>query len=247
MGQDAEAAALVEATARDSEQQTVRLPTVFFPDGTQLIDPDNRTLAQKVGLRTQATQPFYDLIIVGAGPAGLGAAVYGASEGLRTAMIEKHATGGQAGTSSRIENYLGFPNGLSGADTITLRPRLSASGRKYSRTQEVVKVSVDDPYRTVVLEDGTELACRALLIATGVSVRKLDLPDVDRLTGAGTYHGAAMTEAAHYRGEHVCVVGGANSAAQGAMFFSRSRKARDHAHAKLIARKRHVSIPGGSD
>jgi thioredoxin reductase (NADPH) len=222
---DAEAATLVGATARDAAQESVRLPVVFFPDGAHLVDPDNRTLAEKVGLRTQATQPFYDLIIIGAGPAGLGAAVYGASEGLRTALIEKQATGGQAGTSSRIENYLGFPNGLSGAD---LAHRATAQairfGTEILSAQEVMKVCVEDPYRIVVLEDGTELSCHALLIATGVSVRKLDLPGIERLTGAGIYYGAAMTEAAHYRDEHVCVVGGANSAGQGAMFFSRYAK-----------------------
>ena len=223
--QDAEAEALVEATALATDDGAVRLPMLFFPDGTQLIDPDNRALAEKVGLQTQANQPFYDLIIVGAGPAGLGAAVYGASEGLRTALIEMHATGGQAGTSSRIENYLGFPNGLSGAD---LAHRATAQairfGTEILSAQEVVEVKVNDPYRSVVLADGTELACRALLIATGVSVRKLDLPDVDRLSGAGIYYGAAMTEAAHYKDEHVCIVGGANSAGQGAMFFSRYAK-----------------------
>ncbi len=223
--QDAEAEALVEATALATDDGAVRLPMLFFPDGTQLIDPDNRAIAEKVGLQTQANQPFYDLIIVGAGPAGLGAAVYGASEGLRTALIEMHATGGQAGTSSRIENYLGFPNGLSGAD---LAHRATAQairfGTEILSAQEVVEVKVNDPYRSVVLADGTELACRALLIATGVSVRKLDLPDVDRLSGAGIYYGAAMTEAAHYKDEHVCIVGGANSAGQGAMFFSRYAK-----------------------
>ena len=223
--QDAEAEALVEATALATDDGAVRLPMLFFPDGTQLIDPDNRVIAEKVGLQTQANQPFYDLIIVGAGPAGLGAAVYGASEGLRTALIEMHATGGQAGTSSRIENYLGFPNGLSGAD---LAHRATAQairfGTEILSAQEVVEVKVNDPYRSVVLADGTELACRALLIATGVSVRKLDLPDVDRLSGAGIYYGAAMTEAAHYKDEHVCIVGGANSAGQGAMFFSRYAK-----------------------
>lgn len=218
---DAETATLIEAMAHGDENP-VSLPVIFFPDGTQLVNPDNRTLAQKVGLRTQATQPFYDLIIIGAGPAGLGAAVYGASEGLRTALIEKEATGGQAGTSSRIENYLGFPNGLSGAD-LAHRATTQAIrfGTEILTAQEVVKVCVDDAYRIVVLDDGTELSCHALLIATGVSVRKLDLPRMADLTGAGIYYGAAMTEAAHYRGEHVCVVGGANSAGQGAMFFSR--------------------------
>jgi thioredoxin reductase (NADPH) len=198
-----------------------RLPVVLLPDGQVLVEPDNRTLAEACGLQTQATQPFYDVIIIGAGPAGLGAAVYGASEGLRTLMIDKEATGGQAGTSSRIENYLGFPNGLSGAD-LARRATAQAQrlGAEILTAQEVTGVRAEDPYRLVTLGDGTELSCRALVIATGVSVRKLDAPGVDALTGAGIYYGAALTEAAYYRGEQVFVVGGANSAGQGAMFFS---------------------------
>jgi thioredoxin reductase (NADPH) len=214
---DAVARDLVEAT--NGAQH--RLPVVFFPDGGVLVEPDNRALAEKCGLQTQATQPFYDAIIVGAGPAGLGAAVYGASEGLRTLMIDREATGGQAGTSSRIENYLGFPKGLSGAD-LARRATAQAQrlGAEILTAQDVVRVRVEDPNRIVVLGDGTELACRALVLATGVTVRKLDKPGVETLTGAGIYYGAALTEAAHYRGEHVLVVGGANSAGQGAMFFS---------------------------
>jgi thioredoxin reductase (NADPH) len=215
----------------DSETKTLvdtiteghgRLPVVFFPDGSTLVEPDNRILAEKVGLQTQATQPYYDLIIIGAGPAGLGAGVYGASEGLRTVLIEKEATGGQAGTSSRIENYLGFPKGLSGAD-LSRRATAQAMrlGAEILTTQEVEKVHLDESYRIVTLKDGVELSCKALVIATGVSVRKLMVPGMDQITGAGVYYGAALTEAAHYRGEHVFVVGGANSAGQGAMFFSR--------------------------
>jgi thioredoxin reductase (NADPH) len=213
---DAEAKDLVEAANREH-----RLPVVFFPDGSILVEPDNRTLAERCGLPTQPTQPFYDVIIVGAGPAGLGAAVYGASEGLRTLMIDKEATGGQAGTSSLIENYLGFPKGLSGAD-LARRATAQAQrlGAEILTAQDVTGVRVEDPYRLVVLGDGTELACRALVLATGVTVRKLDMPGVEALTGAGIYYGAALTEAAHYRGEPVMVVGGANSAGQGSMFFS---------------------------
>ena len=215
---DSEARALIEA----ANVGQGRLPVVFFPDGTVLVDPDNRTLAEQVGLRTQASQPFYDLIIVGGGPAGLAAAVYGASEGLRTALIEKEAPGGQAGTSSRIENYLGFPKGLSGAD---LARRATAQalrlGAELLTAQEVTGVRVKDPYRFVTLSDGVELSCKALLIATGVSVRELDVPGIKTVTGAGVYYGAAVTEAAHYKGEHIFVVGGANSAGQGAMFFAR--------------------------
>ena len=215
---DKEAAALVAAAT----QGTNRLPVVFFPDGTAVVDADNRTLAHHCGLQTQATQPFYDVVILGAGPAGLGAAVYAASEGLRTAVVEKDATGGQAGTSSRIENYLGFPRGVSGAE-LAQRATIQAIrfGAEILSTQEAVSVRVEDPYRIVTLADGSELNCHALIVATGVTVRKLDLPDVDRLTGAGIYYGAALTEAAHYRGDDVIVVGGANSAGQGAMFFSR--------------------------
>ena len=216
--QNAEARALVEAVNNGQR----RLPVLFFPDGSTLIDPDITTVAEKVGLRTQATQPFYDLIIVGAGPAGLAGAVYGASEGLRTLLIDKETTGGQAGTSSRIENYLGFPNGLSGAD-LARRATAQATrlGAEILTAREVTQIRVDDPYRFVQLADGTELSCKALMIATGASLRTLDIPGIEALTGAGVYYGAALTEAAHYEGKPMFVVGGANSAGQGAMFFSR--------------------------
>lgn len=216
--QDAEARALVDAVNKEQH----RLPVLFFPDGSTLIDPDITTVAAKVGLRTQATQPFYDLIIVGAGPAGLAAAVYGASEGLRTLLIDKETTGGQAGTSSRIENYLGFPNGLSGTD-LARRATAQATrlGAEILTAQEVTQIRVKDPYRFVKLADGTELSCKALMIATGASLRTFDVPGIEALTGAGVYYGAALTEAAHYKGKPMFVVGGANSAGQGAMFFSR--------------------------
>ncbi len=213
-----EAKVLVESVNKEQH----RIPIVFLPNGEVLIEPDNLTLAQKCGLQTVATEPFYDVIIIGAGPAGLGAAVYGASEGLRTLMIDKEATGGQAGTSSRIENYLGFPKGLSGTE---LAQRATAQalrlGAEIITAQEVTKVRVEDPYRYVQLSDGTEIGCRALIIATGVTVRELDIPGADTLSGAGIYYGAALTEAANYRDQHVFVIGGANSAGQGAMFFSR--------------------------
>lgn len=202
-----------------------RLPVVFFPDGATAIQPDYRELAEKVGLQTQASQPFYDLIIVGAGPAGLGAAVYGASEGLRTALIEREATGGQAGTSSRIENYLGFPKGISGAD-LARRATVQARrlGTEILTAVEVESVRVEGAYRIVTLNDGIELSCHALIIASGVTVRELKMPGVKELTGAGVYYGAALTEAAFYRDQHVYVIGGANSAGQAAMFFSRYAK-----------------------
>ncbi|MEM7333695.1 MAG: FAD-dependent oxidoreductase [Chloroflexota bacterium] len=215
---DSEAKVLVESVNREKH----RLPVLFFPDGDTLIAPDITAVADKVGLQTQPNQPFYDLIIIGAGPAGLASAVYGASEGLHTLLIDKETTGGQAGTSSRIENYLGFPKGLSGAD-LARRATAQATrlGAEILTTQAVVQIKVNDPYRSVTLADGTELSCRALIIGSGVSLRTLDVPGIDAVAGAGVYYGAAITEAAHYKDEHVFVVGGANSAGQGAMFFSR--------------------------
>jgi thioredoxin reductase (NADPH) len=199
-----------------------RLPAVFFPDGTTLIQPTNRELADKVGLQTRAQKPFYDLIVVGGGPAGLAAAVYGASEGLRTILVECSAPGGQAGTSSRIENYLGFPGGITGAD---LARRAATQARRFGAeiitAQEAVELRREDPYRKVILSDGSELAAYALLIAPGMEVRRLPADGVEPLLGAGVYYGAALSEAATYRGADVVVVGGANSAGQGAMFFSR--------------------------
>ncbi|MEM7345606.1 MAG: FAD-dependent oxidoreductase [Chloroflexota bacterium] len=216
--QNAEAKALVDAT--NNEQR--RLPIVFFPNGDTLIAPDIAAVAEKAGLHRHAAQPFYELIIVGAGPAGLAAAVYGASEGLRTLLIDKETTGGQAGTSSRIENYLGFPKGVSGAD-LARRATAQATrlGAEILTAQEVTKVRAEGAYRYVTLGDGTELSCHALIIATGASSRLLDVPGVEPITGAGIYYGAALTEAAHYKDKHMFVVGGANSAGQGAMFFSR--------------------------
>jgi thioredoxin reductase (NADPH) len=216
--QDAEARALVETVNRDQH----RLPVVFFPDGSTLTDPDITTLAEKAGLRTHATQPFYDVIIIGAGPAGLAAAVYGASEGLRTLLIDKETTGGQAGTSARIENYLGFPKGVSGAD-LARRATVQATrlGAEILTAREVTRVRAEDPYRYVTLADGTELSCHALIIATGASLSLLNVPGIETLTGAGIYYGAALTEAAYYQGKPMFVVGGANSAGQGAIFFSR--------------------------
>jgi thioredoxin reductase (NADPH) len=199
-----------------------RLPLVLFPDGKHLLQPSNLEIAERIGLRTQAERPFYDLVIVGGGPAGLAAAVYGASEGLSTVMIEREAPGGQAGSSSRIENYLGFPMGLSGADLarrgVTQAKRF---GVEILSPQEVVKVRLQDPYRVVELADGSEISCHVLLVATGVSYRKLNVPGMEKLYGAGVYYGAAMTEAIACKGEEVYLVGGANSAGQAAMYFSK--------------------------
>ena len=201
------------------------LPCLFFPDGSTLEKPDNRQIADKVGLKTTADMPLYDLAIVGAGPAGLAASVYGASEGLRTIVIEQHAPGGQAGMSSLIENYLGFPKGLSGAE-LARRASSQATrmGAEILTAQEAVQLDATGPSRTIKLADGTELKCRALLIATGVAYRKLEAPGISELTGAGVYYGAAMTEGETVRGGHVYIVGGANSAGQAAMYFSRFAK-----------------------
>src|ERR671916_354681 len=198
-----------------------KLPLVVYEDGTYDEAPGNLELADKIGLQTRAGQQFYDLLIVGGGPSGLAAAVYGASEGLSTVLVEREAPGGQAGTSSRIENYLGFPAGLSGAD---LARRAVDQARRFKveilTPQEVSGIRVEDPYRIVTLSDGTEISCYALIVTTGVSYRKLDVPGAHDLTGRGVYYGAAQTEAFSCRDEDVYIVGGANSAGQAAMFFS---------------------------
>ncbi|HEX9597245.1 MAG TPA: FAD-dependent oxidoreductase, partial [Anaerolineales bacterium] len=218
---DPEARLLVESVNNGQAE----LPVVFFPDGTILSAPDNRTLAEKIGIRTKAAEKHYDLIIIGGGPAGLGAAVYGASEGLRTLMIERHATGGQAGTSSRIENYLGFPKGISGSDLARrATDQAIRLGCEVLTAREVTKVRVEGNYKIVTLDDGMELSCLALIIATGVTLRQLDVPGVKELQGAGIYYGAALTEAVHYKGEHVFVIGGANSAGQGAIWLAQFAK-----------------------
>jgi thioredoxin reductase (NADPH) len=220
-----EASAEARVLAEKARLDVSLLPVVLFPDGTHLARPTHLQLAKKVGLETKASRPFYDLIIVGAGPAGLAAAVYGASEGLRTALIEREAPGGQAGTSSRIENYLGFPVGLSGADLARRAvEQAERFGVEIISPQEVTGIRLQDPYRSVTMSDGCELSCHALLISTGVSYRKLDVPGIEELTGAGVYYGAAMTEAFSIGGQDVFIVGGANSAGQAAMYFSRFAK-----------------------
>jgi thioredoxin reductase (NADPH) len=198
-----------------------KLPLVVYEDGTYAEAPENREIAERIGLRTRAEQQFYDIVIVGGGPSGLAAAVYGASEGLRTVLIEREAPGGQAGTSSRIENYLGFPSGLSGGDLARRAvDQATRFGVEILTPQEVKGVRVEDPYRIVTLADGSEVSCYALIVTTGVSYRRLDVPGADRLTGAGVYYGAAQTEAFSCKDEDVYIVGGANSAGQAAMFFS---------------------------
>jgi thioredoxin reductase (NADPH) len=201
------------------------LPVVVFPDGAVLGAPDLGTLGARLGLRSRAEKPFYDLVVVGGGPAGLAAGVYGASEGLRTLLVEREAPGGQAGTSSRIENYLGFPSGLTGAD---LTKRAVAQARKFGvemlTPQEACGLRVDGQYRVLTLSDGSEVSTRALLIASGVSYRSLDVPGAAALTGAGVYYGAALTEAISCSDEEVLIIGGGNSAGQAALFFARYAK-----------------------
>jgi thioredoxin reductase (NADPH) len=220
-----------EATANDPETKQLlealgddatELPVVLFPDGTKLLKSAPAEVAQKVGLRTRAQTNFYDLAIVGGGPAGLAAAVYGASEGLHTVMIEREAPGGQAGMSSRIENYLGFPSGLSGGD-LARRGVVQAQrfGVEILSPQEAIGVRTEGPYRIIKLADGNELSCHALMISTGVQWRRLEAPGIDRLQGAGVYYGGGSTEALSCKGEMVYIVGGANSAGQAAMNFSK--------------------------
>lgn len=197
------------------------LPVVLFPDGTALIQPSDSELAERVGLRTQAKQNFYDLVVVGAGMAGLAAAVYGASEGLKTLVLEPEAPGGQAGSSSRIENYLGFPRGVSGEK---LARDAYDQARRFGAefiTQRAVDIRGEGQYRQVVTFGGEEISCRVCLVAVGVCYRRIEAPGVDRLTGAGVYYGASLAEAKSCERERVYVVGGANSAGQAAMHFSR--------------------------
>lgn len=202
-----------------------KLPVVLFPDGTYLSAPTNRELADKAGLNTQAKHTFYDVAVVGGGPAGLANAVYSATEGMRVVLIEQSTPGGQAGGSSRIENYLGFPNGITGAD---LAQRASAQARRFGAelltAQEVTGIRREDPYRIVQLADGSEIPAYVVVLTTGLAVRMLDVPGIQPLIGCGVYYGVALSEAVTYRGEDVCIIGGANSAGQAALFFSSSAR-----------------------
>jgi len=221
----------VELSASDPETkrllnvlgpEAANLPVVLFPDGTKLLESVPADVAQKVGLRTRAQTDFYDLAIIGGGPAGLAAAVYGASEGLHTVMVEREAPGGQAGMSSRIENYLGFPTGLSGGD-LARRAVVQAQrfGVEILSPQEAVSVRTEGSYRIIKLADGSEISCHALMVASGVQWRRLEATGVDKLQGAGVYYGGGATEALSCKGEIVYVIGGANSAGQAAMNFAR--------------------------
>jgi thioredoxin reductase (NADPH) len=214
---DTEAVELLQRFKLDDS----KLPALLFSDGSSLVQPTQLALAERVGLSTHATQDFYDLVVIGAGPAGLAAAVYGASEGLRTLVVEPEAPGGQAGSSSRIENYLGFPSGLSGAD-LARRAYVQASrfGAEFL-SQRVGSIRVENQYRLACLTDGREVSSHVCLIATGVNYRRLQAPGVDRLTGLGVYYGAALVEAKSCKDEHIFIVGGANSAGQAAMHFSK--------------------------
>ena len=215
--QDASAKSLLASVAGDAS----RLPVLFFADGTSLIAPGNVELAEKAGLQATATQQFYDVVIIGGGPAGLANAVYAATEGLRALLIEQHAPGGQAGSSSMIENYLGFPSGVTGAD---LAQRAVAQARRFGAEmlvgQPVTGLKREDPYRVAVLAGGREVYSRSLVISTGMAVRELELPGVTPLVGRGIYYGAAMSEATLYRDQDVAILGGANSAGQAALLFS---------------------------
>jgi thioredoxin reductase (NADPH) len=209
-----------------SFSSSLNLPVVVFPDGSYMDEPSNSELAEKIGLKTHALMPFYDLIIIGAGPTGLAAAVYGASEGLSTLLIEKQAPGGQAFMSSNIENYLGFPSGLTGSN---LARRAVAQAVRFGveilSPQEVMGIRIDGPYRIAKLKDAEEISCHALIIASGVSYRMLgDIKGIDKLTGAGVYYGASMVEALSGKDEDVFMVGGANSAGQAAIHFSKYAK-----------------------
>jgi thioredoxin reductase (NADPH) len=199
-----------------------RLPLVRFPDGTQLVQPTNVEIAEKIGLRVHPDETFYDLVIVGAGPSGLAAAVYGASEGLRTVMVERHAPGGQAGLSAKIENYLGFPAGLSGTD---LARRAVIQARKFEveivTPQLVTGLGAEGSSRVVTLTDGSTLRCHVALLAMGVQWRRLEVPGIERLIGAGVYYGGTLAEAFFCRNEDVYIVGGANAAGQAALHFAR--------------------------
>ena len=212
---------LLDAAGADGRM----LPVVITPDGEPMVEPTDAELASRVGLATTPAKDFYDLIVIGGGPAGLGAAVYGASEGLRTVLVERTATGGQAGQSSRIENYLGFPDGVSGAQ-LTDRARRQATkfGAELLTTRDVVRLEVRGSARRVTFADGTFIDAHTVILATGVSWRRLDAPGLDKLTGRGVYYGSALTETTACLGQDVYIVGGANSAGQAAVYLSRHAK-----------------------
>lgn len=219
---DIDADQTMRSVVEELTPEARELPVVFFPDGDPLLAPAARDLADRLGLQTKASHPFYDLVVIGGGPSGLAAAVYGASEGLRTILIECDVPGGQAGTSSAIENYLGFPSGVAGAD---LARRATTQAKRFGAElvtpRQVTAIRNEYPYHMITLDDDAELSCYTVLVATGMHVRRLEVPGIDALTGAGVYYGAALSEAAACRDRDVFIVGGANSAGQAAMLFSR--------------------------
>ncbi len=204
------------------KEETTEYPVLIFEDGTIMANPGVETVSEKIGFRTKAAENMYDVVIIGAGPSGLAAGVYGGSEGLKTLLIEKRAPGGQAGTSSRIENYLGFPKGLSGSDLA--RRAITQVGRfgvEFLSPQEVTSLRLQDQYKIITLADGNEINTKSVIIATGVDYRKLSAKGVHDFTGAGVYYGAATTEATACKDQSVYIVGGGNSAGQGAMYLSK--------------------------
>jgi thioredoxin reductase (NADPH) len=221
---DEEGRALLASVAADAD----RVPVIFLPSGDVLFNPSAEEVAERTGLQTQAAKPFYDVIVIGSGPAGLSASVYASADGLRVLLVERHAPGGQAGNSPKIENFLGFPSGISGSE-LTRRAVAQAKrfGTEILTTQEVTNIRLDGDVKIITLDDGSEVSARMVLIATGAWFRVLELPSADRWRGAGLYYGAAHTEAAHCVGHDVLIIGAGNSAAQGVLHvakFARSVK-----------------------
>ncbi|OCC17405.1 fused response regulator/thioredoxin-disulfide reductase [Prescottella equi] len=221
MSDEPEGQRLLSAAGTDE----LRLPVVIAPNGDVLVEPTDAELADKLGLSTTLSEDFYDLVVIGGGPAGLGAALYGASEGLRTVLIERRATGGQAGQSSRIENYLGFPDGVSGAQ-LADRARRQATkfGAEVITARDVTGLEINGSARTVRFDDGSSVDAHSVILATGVSYRQLSAPGLDTYTGRGVYYGSAVTEAARCSEQDVYIVGGANSAGQAAVYLSRGAR-----------------------
>jgi thioredoxin reductase (NADPH) len=215
---DEQARKLAEAQTNGEK----RIPVLIFPDGTSLVEPTPLAVAEKLGVRTHADKTLYDVIIIGSGPAGLSAAVYASSDGLRVLLIERYAPGGQAGNSPKIENYLGFPNGISGND-LTRRAVTQAKrfGAEILTACEVTKVRAEGNTRVVTMSDGSQISAKVVLIATGAWFRTLDIPNAEKYYGAGIYYGAAHTEGMYYQDQDLVVVGAANSAAQGVLFLAR--------------------------
>lgn len=208
-----------------TKEELAALPVLRFPDGSKLLNPDDESLAEKLGFNTTPDLPFYDLVIVGGGPAGLTAGVYAASEGLRTVIVEIDAPGGQAGTSALIENYLGFPEGISGAELASRAvQQANKFGAEILLTHRATGLRADGEYRTLSLDNGSEIAGHCVLLAIGVRYRKLEVPGAEKLTGAGVYYGTPTAEASRFRDEDISLLGGGNSAGQAALLLARYAK-----------------------